>query len=98
LFLFLRSRPRSRAKGPDFASVKTDAVSLCTKVNLTDTANNQPEVYSILGAWDGDPDDNLISCLPPMGQALLNRKGRRSGAFEIGGTTRNLRIDSIIAA
>ena len=88
----------ARAKGSDFANAKTEAVGLGTKVKVTDTANNLPEVYSILGAWDGDPDNNLISYLTPMGQALLNHKAGEVVPFEIGGTTRNLRIDSITLA
>ena len=88
----------ARAKGSDFSNAKTEAVGLGTKVNVTDTANNQPEVYSILGAWDGDPDNNLISYLTPMGQALFNRKVGEVVPFEIGGKTRNLRIDSITLA
>ncbi len=88
----------ARAKGSDFANVKTDAVGIGTKVQVTDTATNTPETYSLLGAWDGDPDKHLISYLTPMGQALMNHKVGDVAVFDMGGAKRNLRIDSIAVA
>jgi transcription elongation GreA/GreB family factor len=32
---------------------------------------NKEETYTILGAWDGDPDRNVISYQTAIGQALL---------------------------
>ena len=30
--------------------------------------------YTILGAWDGDPENNILSYLTPLGQSILGKK------------------------
>ena len=49
----------------------------------------------MLGAWDSDPDQGIISYLTPIGQALLNRKVGDQVEFELHDTKRRLRIESI---
>jgi transcription elongation factor GreA len=87
-----------RARGTDFSNAKTDVVNIGTVVSATDLANNQQETFTILGAWDSDPDKGVISYLTPIGQALLNRKVGDEVEFELHGTTRRHRIESIEAA
>ena len=87
-----------RARGADFSNAKTDAVNIGTVVTATDLANNQRETFTILGAWDSDPDHGIISYLTPIGQALLNRKVGDVVEFDLHGTARKLRIESIEAA
>jgi transcription elongation GreA/GreB family factor len=87
-----------RARGTDFSNPKTDAVNIGTVVGATDLATNQQEIFTILGAWDSDPDKGIISYLTPIGQALLNRKVGDEVEFELHGTKRRHRIESIEAA
>jgi transcription elongation factor GreA len=87
-----------RARGMDFSNAKTDAVNIGTVVGATDLATNQQETFTILGAWDSDPDKGIISYLTPIGQALLNRKVGDEVEFELHGTKRRHRIESIAAA
>jgi transcription elongation GreA/GreB family factor len=87
-----------RARGTDFSNPKTDTVNIGTVVGATDLATNQHETFTILGAWDSDPDKGIISYLTPIGQALLNRKIGEEVEFELHGTTRRHRIESIEAA
>lgn len=87
-----------RARGMDFSNPKTDAVNIGTVVGATDLATNQRETFTILGAWDSDPDKGIISYLTPIGQALLNRKVGDEVEFELHGTKRRHRIESIEAA
>jgi transcription elongation factor GreA len=87
-----------RARGMDFSNPKTDAVNIGTVVAATDLATNQQETFTILGAWDSDPDKGIISYLTPIGQALLNRKVGDEVEFELHGTKRRHRIESIEAA
>jgi transcription elongation factor GreA len=87
-----------RARGMDFSNAKTDAVNIGTIVQATDLETNQSESYTILGAWDSDPDKGIISYLTPIGQALLNRKVGDEVEFELHGTKRRHRIESIEAA
>jgi transcription elongation GreA/GreB family factor len=87
-----------RARGTDFSNARTDAVNIGTIVVATDLGTNQRETFTILGAWDSDPDRGVISYLTPIGQALLNRKVGDEVEFELHGTKRRHRIESIAAA
>jgi transcription elongation factor GreA len=87
-----------RARGMDYTNVKTDQVNLGTRVHVTELLDNHHETFTILGAWDGDPEKGLISYLTPVGQALLNRKPGDEVDLDFSGTKRRFRIDSIEAA
>jgi transcription elongation GreA/GreB family factor len=84
-----------RARGTDFANARTDVVSIGTVVQATDLATSQPEHFSIMGAWDSDPERGVISYLSPVAQALLNRKIGDEVEFEIHSVRHRHRIDSI---
>jgi transcription elongation GreA/GreB family factor len=49
-------------------------VSIGTVVTLRSTVDEQTESYSILGAWDGDPDKGIISYQAAIAQAILGKK------------------------
>ncbi|MBI2948450.1 MAG: GreA/GreB family elongation factor [Verrucomicrobia bacterium] len=84
-----------RARGMDFLNPKTDVVGLGTQVKVTELDSGHEESLSILGAWDGDPDKNVISYLTPLGQALLNHKVGEEVEFEMDGSRKRYRIDAI---
>jgi transcription elongation GreA/GreB family factor len=84
-----------RARGTDFASARADAVSMGTIVAVTDLGAGNPETFTILGAWDSDPDKGVISYLTPVAQSLLNRKPGEEVEFEMEGGKKRYRIDSI---
>jgi transcription elongation GreA/GreB family factor len=86
-----------RARGMDFANARTDIVSIGTVVHTTDLALNKPEKFTILGAWDSDPDNGVISYLTPIGQAMLNHKVGDEVVFEIHGAPHKHRVDAITA-
>jgi transcription elongation GreA/GreB family factor len=91
-------RDLSRARGTDFANPRTDVVSIGTRVRVTDLGNQHVETFTILGAWDGDPDQGIISYLTPIGQALLNQPVGAEVDFELGGEKRHFRIEAIEVA
>jgi transcription elongation factor GreA-like protein/transcription elongation GreA/GreB family factor len=84
-----------RARGTDFANAKTDVVGLGTRVRVTDLGSNTTETYDILGAWDGDPDKNILSYLTPLGQCLMNQAVGDVAEFEFEGSKKKLRVDEI---
>ena len=86
-----------RARGTDFSNVRTDVVSIGTVVRATDVATGHHETFSILGAWDSDPDKGIVSYLSPVAQALMNRKVGDEVEFEIHGSRHRHRIESIEA-
>jgi transcription elongation GreA/GreB family factor len=63
-----------RARGTGFENPDTSRVSVGTIVTLRESGSKKEETYSILGAWDGDPDRNIISYQTAIGQALLGHK------------------------
>jgi transcription elongation factor GreA len=86
-----------RARGTDFAGTRTDAVNPGTRVTVTDLTANQQEHYSILGAWDTDPDHGIVSYLTPLAQALINKKVGEEADFDMDGQKKRYRIDAIEA-
>lgn len=90
----------ARARGTNFENPDTAQVSIGTVVGLEDpTGGEVVETYTILGAWDGDPDRQIISYQTALGQALM---GHRAGETitlpqEAGAPPRRLRIASIQA-
>ena len=86
-----------RARGTDFANPKTEVVGIGTVVRATDLAVNQPERFTILGAWDSDPEKDVVSYLSPMAQAMLNHKVGDEVEFEVHGAQHRHRIEGIEA-
>ncbi len=87
-----------RSRGTDFATVRTDLVSLGTKVDLTELNSGQNEVYSVMGAWDSEPDNQIVSYLTPLAQALMNKPVGTEVTFDMGGHEKRYRINSIVPA
>jgi transcription elongation GreA/GreB family factor len=84
-----------RSRGVDFAQAKTDQVNIGTRVKVTDLDSNHAESYSLLGAWDSNPDLNIVSYMTPFAQALLGKKIGEEVAFEMDGAKRRFRIEGI---
>lgn len=63
-----------RARGTAFESPDVSQVSIGTVVTLRETTSGKEETYSILGAWDGDPDRAIISYQTAIGQALIGHR------------------------
>jgi transcription elongation GreA/GreB family factor len=59
------------ARGTSFENPDTSRVSIGTIVTVRNAETNGQETYTILGAWDGDPDRHVISYQTAIGQALL---------------------------
>src|SRR5438034_7063070 len=62
------------ARGTSFENVDTSRVSIGTIVTFRNAETNNEETYTILGAWDGDPDRHIISYQTAIGQALLGHE------------------------
>ena len=86
-----------RARGSDFADVRTDVVSIGTQATVHDLKNEKRVIFKICGAWDSDPDNGVIAYLSPIGQALLNHPVGEEVEFELAGAKHKFRIDAIEA-
>ena len=63
-----------RAQIFDKSTITTGKVYFGTVVYLTNEISSQTETYTILGPWESDPVNNVISYLSPLGKKLLNHK------------------------
>jgi len=86
-----------KARGTDFSDVSTDRVGIGTIVKVTDLGNQESEDFKILGAWDSDPDNGVISYLTPVAQALMSRTSGETVDLELEGSNRQYRVESIAA-
>jgi transcription elongation GreA/GreB family factor len=66
-------RELRNAQGTDFADVGTDKVSIGNVVDIVDAETGATETFTILGAWDGDPEKNIISYLSETAKALIGK-------------------------
>lgn len=67
-------RDLAKARGTSFENPDTSRVSIGTIVTMRDKNSKKQETYTILGAWDGDPDRHIISYQTAIGQAVLGKK------------------------
>ena len=58
----------------DFSTPDTSSVSIGTTVKLRSIDGGEPLSYSIMGAWDSDPDCGVIAYLSERGSLLLEKK------------------------
>lgn len=86
-----------RARGTDFTNAKTDVVSIGTIVKVTDLQSNSAETYTVLGAWDSDPDKGVISYLTPVAQSLIGHKPGEEVEVQSDSDKKRYRIESIAA-
>jgi len=63
-----------RARGTSFENPDTTQVSIGTVVTVREKTSGKEETYTILGAWDSDPDQGIISYQTAIGQALLGHR------------------------
>ncbi len=63
----------ARAKATDFANADTSVVNIGTIVTMKSEKGELID-YTILGAWDGDPDKKILSYKSEVGKALIGKK------------------------
>jgi transcription elongation GreA/GreB family factor len=66
-------RELRHAQGTDFVGVSSDKVAIGTVVDIQDLSDDTKTTYTILGAWDSNPDENLLSYLSETAKALIGK-------------------------
>jgi transcription elongation factor GreA len=87
-----------RAQRFDPAMLNTSRVSFGTKVLLANESSGKDEEYVILGPWESDPENRIISYLSPFGSAMLNKKQGEKFNFTVGDDKVSYTVKSITAA
>ena len=75
----------SRARVTDFTEASNDLVGIGSIVDLKEGSTGKKHQYAILGAWDSDPKNNIISYKTPLAQQLLGKEKGATAATKIGG-------------
>ncbi len=75
----------NKARVTDFQDATTSAVSIGSVVELKQASNDETVTYSILGAWDSNPEKHIVSYKTPLAKALLGRTPGEQVTVEIDG-------------
>ena len=73
----------NRATVFDPTTLTTAEVSFATVVTLHNQETDKDEEYTILGPWESDPDNNIISYMSPFGNALMGAKAGENIKFVV---------------
>ena len=92
----LLERDLGRARVTDFKDASTEQVSAGTIVEVRNETNSNTITYTILGAWDGDPEKHIISYKTALGAALLGRKQGERVRVKLGGNDEEFSILKIV--
>lgn len=82
----------------DPTTVTTARVSFGTKVTLFNNVSKKDEVFTILGPWESDPENFIISYMSPLGNAILNSRVNDSLKFEINEQNYSYEVKDIAVA
>ena len=58
----------------DPTTATTSVISFGNTVTLTNNTSGKDETYTILGPWESDPENKIISYMSPLGNAFLEKK------------------------
>lgn len=84
-----------RSQIVDLDGIDASKIGFGTEVILTNSDTNTDEKYIILGPWESDPSNNIISYLSPFGGELLNHREGESFQFTINERTYNYIVKGI---
>jgi transcription elongation factor GreA len=85
----------ARARVSDFKEATTDQVSVGTIVEVREPKGGKTSRYTVLGAWDSNPDEGVISYKTPLGLALLGRKNGDHVKVKLGSGDETYEITAI---
>ena len=86
------------AQPTNFSNSDTSKVSIGTVVNLESTNGAESITYTVLGAWDSDPDKGILAYLSDRGAEILDKAvGDQVEFTSAEGTTQAYKIASISA-
>ena len=74
-----------KARVTDFSEAKTDAISVGSSIVLRRGSDQTEFAYDLLGAWDGEPEKNILSYISPLAKQFLNHKDGETFTTNING-------------
>jgi transcription elongation GreA/GreB family factor len=91
-------RELNQARGTDFADVDDSKVGIGTRVRLEDAKTGEVLNYTIMGAWDTDPEKHIVAYISELGKALVGKalgEAAEIPAAEEGAPPREVKIAEI---
>ena len=85
----------NRATVFDPTTVTTTVVSFATEVTLHNNEMDKDEKYTILGPWESDIANNIISYMSPFGNAIMDKKVGETASYTVDGNKYSYLIKSI---
>ncbi|MCC5806759.1 MAG: GreA/GreB family elongation factor [Opitutales bacterium] len=85
----------NRARTTDFSDAPDSSVGIGTVVELEQGSSGNVVTYAILGAWDGDPEKNIVSYQTPLAKALIGKQPGESVEIEVDSHRDTWKIRSI---
>ena len=85
----------SRARVTDFSEATTDIVGIGCVVEVEEGSTGKTHRYAILGAWDSDPQNDILSYKTPLAQQLIGKESGETVRTKIGGDEEQWTILSI---
>ena len=74
-----------KAKVTDFKEANTDTISVGSSVVFRRGSDQAEIAYDLLGAWDGEPEKNILSYISPLAKQFLNHKTGETFTTNING-------------
>ncbi len=74
----------AQAQVTDFTDASSDQIGVGCVVTLDDKKTGEEIIYTILGAWDGEPEKSIISYKTPLGTSLLSKHVGDEVSVQIG--------------
>jgi transcription elongation factor GreA len=87
-------RDLARARVTDFKEATADLVGVGSIVEVR-AADGATVRYTLLGAWDGEPEKHILSYKTPLGAALLGKKSGETVKIKAGGAEETYTILSL---
>jgi len=88
-------RELGRARITDFKDAATNSVTVGSVVEVKVGGTGKTSSYTMLGAWDSDPTNNVIAYKTPLGLALLSKKIGDTVKVKIGTSEESYTITGI---
>ena len=88
-------RELGHARITDFKEASSDQVTVGSIVEVKIGGTGKTVNYTLLGAWDSDPSNNVIAYKTPLGLALLSKKNGDTVKVKIGTSEESYTISGI---
>jgi transcription elongation factor GreA len=91
----LLERDLAVAQITDFLEAPTEVVGIGSTVEIENTETDEQVTYHILGAWDGNPDEDILSYKTPLAQQLLGQEANTVVEVEVAENSQSWKLKSI---